>query len=92
MPTDQAAFLEMRNITKSFPGVRALDVRGALGTCAATARDAIGRCDLALAGRVLGTALSASGAYVWGVDGASGSVIASDMLSGVWRLARAKRP
>jgi hypothetical protein len=71
-------------------GVRTLDVRGDLSACAASAKDALGRCDLALAGRVLARGLT-TGGYVWGVDGANGSVIASDMLRGVWRLARATR-
>ena len=72
-------------------GVRALDVRGDLATCRAAAKDALGRCDLSLAGRFLGTSLSSAGVYIWGVDGASGSVIASDMLRGVWRLSRVAR-
>ena len=72
-------------------GVRAVDVRGDLSSCDASAKDALGRCNLQLAGRLIGTSLAAAGAYVWGVDGAGGSVIASDMLSGVWRLARATR-
>lgn len=72
-------------------GVRAIDVRGDLATCAAAAKDGTGRCNLALAGRLIGTSLSSAGAYVWGVDGASGSVLASDMLRGVWRLARITR-
>ena len=71
-------------------GVRALDVRGDLSSCAATAKDRAGRCDLTLANRLLATALT-TGSYVWGVDGASGSVMASDMLRGVWRIARVSR-
>ena len=72
-------------------GVRALDVRGDLAACTAAAKDALGRCDLSRAGRFLGTSLSSAGVYIWGVDGASGSVIASDMLRGVWRLSRVAR-
>ena len=53
-------------------GVRALDVRGDLSSCAASAKDAMGRCNLALSGRLLGSGLSAAGTYVWGVDGAAG--------------------
>jgi hypothetical protein len=71
-------------------GIRAIDVRGDLGTCAASARDAQQRCDLALSGRTRGVGLT-SGSYVWGVDGASSGVIASDMLGGIWRVARATR-
>lgn len=72
-------------------GVRALDVRGDLSACGATARDGSGRCDLALAGRLMATALTSNGAYIWGVDGAGGSLFASDMLNGVWRLGLAVR-
>lgn len=70
-------------------GVQALDVRGALGECAASARDARGRCDLARAGRWLGRALHDRGTYVWGVEGApNGTVLATDMLRGLWRVGR----
>ncbi len=72
-------------------GVRALDVRGELATCAASAKDAAGRCDLVLAGRELASALTTTSSYVWGVEGAAGSVLASDMLRGVWRIARVTR-
>lgn len=76
-------------------GVRALDIRGDLGSCTTTQRTADGRCDLALMGRELGRGL-ASGSpsvYVWGVEyvppgaGPGGdAVYASDMLGGLWRL------
>lgn len=72
-------------------GVRALDVRGDLGSCAAAAKDAGGRCNLELAERALASALTTTSSYVWGVDGASGSVLVSDMLRGVWRIARVQR-
>ena len=72
-------------------GIRALDVRGDLSLCAAAAKDATGRCDLGRAGRLLGSGLSGAGTYVWGVDGAAGSVIASDMLHGIRRLQRVSR-
>ncbi len=72
-------------------GLRALDVRGDLSTCAVSAKDALGRCDLSAMGRLLGTGLGTRGTYVWGVDGASGSVIASDMLRGLWRVDLAVR-
>ncbi len=72
-------------------GVRAIDVRGDLSACAAGAKDSLGRCDLTLANRVLGAGLTNTSSYIWGVDGASGSVLASDMLRGVWRLARVAR-
>lgn len=69
-------------------GVRAFDVRGDMSTCAGATRDAAGRCDLVALDRAIGRATQ-SAAYVWGVDGASGSIIASDMLRGVVRIARA---
>jgi hypothetical protein len=72
-------------------GVRAVNVRGDLSACTTAQRDAAtSRCDLALMGRTKGAALTDGSSYVWGVDGASGgSIIASDMLGGIWRLARA---
>lgn len=72
-------------------GVRAFDVRGDMSTCAASSRDASGRCNLVALDRAIGVAAQ-SGAYVWGVDGASGSILASDMLRGVIRIARATQP
>jgi hypothetical protein len=73
-------------------GIRALDVRGDLGSCDSGARDGpTGRCNLTLAGRALGKALETTSSYIWGVDGASGSVLASDMLRGVWRVSLASR-
>jgi hypothetical protein len=72
-------------------GVRAVDVRGDLSTCAASARDRLGRCDLTAMGRLLGAGLGTLGTYVYGVDGASESVIASDMLKGLWRVSLAER-
>ena len=66
-------------------GVRALNVRGDLAGCTSAQKDAGGRCDLSLAGREVGRGLL-SGRYVWGVDGGVGSVVASDMLNGIWRL------
>jgi hypothetical protein len=79
-------------------GVRALDVRGDLSTCAATARDADGRCDLARMGRAVGVALAgapttteprsgvAHAPFVWGVDLVGASLYASDMVGGLWKL------
>jgi hypothetical protein len=76
-------------------GVRALDIRGDLGTCTAAQRTADGRCDLARMGRELGRGLDgrAGGVYVWGVEyvpasaGPGGdAVYASDMLGGLWKL------
>lgn len=70
-------------------GVRAFDVRGDPGACEAAARAPDGRCDLARSGRELARGLLDQGraVYVWGValDGA-GSLYASDMLHGIWKL------
>jgi hypothetical protein len=74
-------------------GVRALDLRGDLGTCTAAQKTSDGRCDLARMGRELARGLAGQGAYVWGVEyvppgGPAGDrLYASDMLGGLWRLA-----
>jgi hypothetical protein len=62
-------------------GVRALDVRGDLGSCTAAARLADGRCNLG--SREIGNALR-DGNFVWGVQWVGNRVYASDMLSGLW--------
>ncbi len=75
-------------------GVRALDITGDLGDCAAAERRPDGRCDLARMGREIGRGLAdgSAGVYVWGVeyeagDGAAGAAVyASDMLGGLWKL------
>ena len=80
-------------------GVRALDVRGDLGTCTddqkssptgSTAR----LCDLTKMGRELAIGLQDPGnpVYVWGVQYLNGSVYASDMLNGIWKLRAVSRP
>jgi hypothetical protein len=77
-------------------GVRALDIRGDLASCAVNERvtNAAGvtRCDLRLMGRELATGLLDAGkpVYVWGVQYLGGSVYASDMLNGIWKLGAAK--
>ena len=77
-------------------GVRAIDVRGDLGTCPASQQVASGngsfRCDLRLGGRELAVGLLDVGkpVYVWGVQYQAGNVYASDMLSGIWKLGAAK--
>ena len=75
-------------------GVRAIDVRGDLGTCSASQREAVnpGRCDLRLMGRELAVGLldQPRRVYVWGVQYANGRVYASDMLNGIWTLRPAK--
>ncbi len=69
-------------------GVRAIDVRGDLGNCAAAARSADGRCDLRAMGREMARWPGDGGpsVYVWGVQQVGGFVYASDMLGGLWKL------
>jgi hypothetical protein len=69
-------------------GVRALDVRGDLGSCTAAQKSSDGRCDLKLMGRELGTGLAeiSSGKFIWGVEYRDGFVYASDMLNGIWKI------
>jgi hypothetical protein len=80
-------------------GVRALDVRGDLGTCT-DAQKSIPRnstaplCDLRKMGRELGIGLLDRGnpVYIWGVQYVGGSVYASDMINGIWKLRSVARP
>ena len=73
-------------------GVRALDVRGDLGTCAATEKASDGRCDLKKMGRELAAGLQSGAAvYVWGVHFDGSFVYASDMVNGLWKLEAADR-
>jgi hypothetical protein len=69
-------------------GVRALDVRGRLGECAASAKLPDGRCDLERANRLLGAGLDGGTppVFVWGVRYDGTSLYASDMLNGLWKL------
>jgi hypothetical protein len=73
-------------------GVRALDVRGDLGACAesqqVTTAGNVTRCDLKLMGREMGLGLldQNRNVYVWGVQLLNGSLYASDMLNGIWKL------
>lgn len=72
-------------------GVRALDVRGDLGTCTPgqqVTTGAITRCDLGAMGREVGRGLSQGtpAVYVWGVQLSNGFLYASDMLNGLWKL------
>ena len=80
-------------------GVRALDVRGDLGTCAAAqmstpANGPTPLCDLKKMGRELGIGLLDRGnaVYVWGVQYLDGAVYASDMINGIWKLKPVARP
>ena len=68
-------------------GVRALNVRGDLGSCTPAQRAPDGRCNLGLMGRELATGLTGGQPVaVWGVQGSGGFVYASDMLRGLWKL------
>jgi hypothetical protein len=78
-------------------GVRAIDVHGDLGTCASNqqsfdAGSNLLRCDLRLMGREASTGLTTINRpiYIWGVQYLNGAVYASDMLSGIWKLAAAR--
>ena len=79
-------------------GVRALDVRGDLESCTAAQKSTernqtVAICDLSKMGRELAVGLKdrADPVYVWGVQFAAGSVYASDMLNGIWKLRAASR-
>ena len=72
-------------------GVRALDVRGDLSACTADQKSTDGRCDLRKMGRELAAGLG-NGPFIWGVHFDGSFVYASDMLSGIWKLAAASRP
>jgi hypothetical protein len=80
-------------------GVRALDVRGDLGACteeqkSSPAGSTVKLCDLKKMGREIGIGLQDPGnpVYVWGVQHLNGSVYASDMLNGIWKLRAVSRP
>jgi len=79
-------------------GVRALDVRGDLGTCTTAQKSTPvngtnALCDLRKMGRELGIGLQANGGvYVWGVQYLGGLVYASDMPNGIWKLRAVNRP
>ena len=80
-------------------GVRALDVRGDLGTCtdaqkSTPANSTVALCDLRKMGRELGIGLIDRGnaVYIWGVQYLNGALYASDMINGLWKLAPVTRP
>ncbi len=81
-------------------GVRALDVRGDLGSCELpqkvrpVAQTSLLLCDMGLMGRELSVGLLDRGnpVFVWGVQYANGYLYASDMLNGLWKLAGTARP
>ena len=68
-------------------GVRAIDVRGDLGTCTAAQKSTDGRCNLGLMGRELARLEPGNlDVFVWGVQWTGTHVYASDMFSGLWKL------
>jgi hypothetical protein len=78
-------------------GVRAIDIRGDLSVCQTSQQVTDGatgrtRCDLRLMGRELAIGLSNAGKpiYIWGVQYVNGSVYASDMINGIWKLGAGK--
>jgi hypothetical protein len=79
-------------------GVRAIDVRGELGTCtdaqkSSPVRQVVQLCDLSKMGRELAVGLKdrSNPVYVWGVQYLNGFVYASDMLNGIWKLKAVSR-
>ena len=81
-------------------GVRALDVRGELGTCTDAQKSIPLKgtdplCDLSKMGREVGVGLLDQGnnpVYIWGVQYVGGAVYASDMINGIWKLRPVTRP
>lgn len=69
-------------------GVRAISTRGDLSSCSADQKSSDGRCDLGKMKHELAHGLLETGGqvYVWGVHFANGSLYASDMLNGIWRM------
>ena len=79
-------------------GVRAIDVRGELGTCtdaqkSSPVNQVVQLCDLSKMGRELAVGLKdrSNAVFVWGVQFLNGSVYASDMLNGIWKLRAVSR-
>ncbi len=72
-------------------GVRALNIKGDLGTCTAAQKAADGRCDLGKMNREVasGPVSLPSAVYIWGVHYTGGKLYASDMLNGLLRLSSA---
>lgn len=69
-------------------GVRAIDIRGDLGSCGQGQRAPDGRCDLAAMHREAGRGLNAEGrpVMIWGVHWQDGMLYASDIYNGLWKL------
>jgi hypothetical protein len=66
-------------------GVRAIDVRGDLGTCTAVQRSVKGPCELRRMNREAGVSLHGN-TFIWGVVHQGSHVYASDMLSGIYKI------
>ena len=80
-------------------GVRALDVRGDLGTCLSSQtssprNSSAALCDLRKMGREIGIGLQdrPTPVFVWGVQYLNGAIYASDMQNGLWKLRSLARP
>jgi hypothetical protein len=69
-------------------GVRALSIRGDLGTCKADEKASDGRCDIRKMKRELAKGPVGFGGpiYVWGVQFVNSRLYASDMVNGLFRL------
>lgn len=69
-------------------GVRALSIRGDMGSCSGSQKASDGRCDLGKMDRELAKGPAGLGfpVYVWGVHFTGGKLYASDMLNGLWTL------
>jgi hypothetical protein len=77
-------------------GIRAIDVRGDLGTCTAAQQTVVASatlCDLRKMGREMAVGLNSGSmpVYVWGVQYLADAVYASDMLNGIWKLRAVSR-
>jgi hypothetical protein len=78
-------------------GVRALDVRGDLGTCTDAQKSSpqnqtIQLCDLGKMGREKAVGLNdRDRVSIWGVQFLNGAVYASDMSNGIWKLQAVSR-
>ena len=74
-------------------GVRVLDIRGDLSSCAVAERFSDGRCNLGLMGREKAHFDGANElpVYIWGAQYLDGSLYASDMLNGLWKLQSSAR-
>lgn len=69
-------------------GVRAINVRGDLGSCTPAQKAPDGRCDLGKMNRQLGKGPAGVQVpvFIWGVHFSGGRLYASDMLNGLWRI------